>query len=100
MYFAYGFPQSLVAGEIGPDERFIKAIPTDDHVLLIYSDRIQAWSAGQHRIRLGEVVVDGRDRRTEGSYTAGTWNQNRRRLALLVRMMTMNGNVHHFCLFR
>lgn len=84
MYFAYGFPQSLAAGTIRDQERFVDAIATEDHILVVYSDRIQAWSAGQHRIRLGEVVVGERDRQAEGAYIACSWQQGRRRLALLV----------------
>lgn len=84
MYFPYGFPQCLDAGEVPPSEGLVDTTFTDQHLLLTYSSRIQAWSAGRHRIRVGEVVVSPTDLEDEGEHVAAAWCQRRRRLALVV----------------
>jgi hypothetical protein len=85
MYFSYGLPLCLDAGDIPPSESLVHAVYTDDHLLVVFSSRIQAWSAGQHRIKLGEVVVGLSDLEKEGRYVAAAWCQSRHRLALVVR---------------
>ncbi|KAL6766919.1 hypothetical protein ACKKBG_A37895 [Auxenochlorella protothecoides x Auxenochlorella symbiontica] len=90
MYFPYGFPQCLDAGEVPPSERLVDTTFTDQHLLLTYSSRIQAWSAGRHRIRVGEVVVSPTDLEDEGEHVAAAWCQSRRRLALV----TSRGYLH------
>lgn len=85
MYFSYGIPQCLEVGDASSADSLVDALYTDDHLLVIFPSRVQAWSSGQHRIKLGEVQVAPGDLDSEGPYVAAAWCQARHRLALVVR---------------
>lgn len=85
MYFAYGWPHTYDTGlGAGPDTEVVACLSTSEHLLLVCRGVVQVWSSGRHRLLLGEIWL--RDAGEDGdSCISAAWQEDRRRLVLLVR---------------
>lgn len=80
MYVPYGWPIAIWTG-IQDDEEVLVVHSGEDVLLLVTTVRIQAWTAGSQRVKLGETLVSD----DEGTVVAAHWDAPRERLVVLVR---------------
>lgn len=100
MYFAYGWPtfhstaldpagHPAAAAADGADvplsEQEVVYLTADPELMvLVTSQAIQLWSAGQHRVRLGALARGAETLAADGLNKRAFWSPSRRLLALVV----------------
>lgn len=87
MYISYGWPKVLAALEPGSTQEEVVYIATDeDYFVLVSTSRIQVWTGGQHRVKLGTFTREQESIRTDGLNRRAFWSSSKRNLAVLVRV--------------
>ena len=90
MYFAYGFPKTFRLGSLpfpgGEREEVVFASfggsSHQELLLIVTSIRLQIWSGGKDRIKLGEYLRSRKALEREGVAAAATWSPSKRRIAV------------------
>ena len=59
-----------------------------DFFVMVSTSRIQLWTGGQHRVKLGTFTRDADSIRAEGLNRKAFWSSSKRSLAVLVRLDT------------
>ena len=91
MYVAYGWPKVLAALEGQANQEDVVFLHLDqDFFILVTTSRIQIWTGGQHRVKLGTFERSQESLRTEGLNRKAFWSSSKRSLAILVRHPTMS----------
>lgn len=85
MYFPFGFPRILQAGEFGREEEWIFTQHDHQHLVAISQTSVQLWSTGLHKLRLSIVVRSDENVEQEGRHVAAFWCSNKAAIAVLVR---------------
>lgn len=90
MYFAFGWPKVLAALEPGSRQEDVVYLFLDqDFFVLVSTSRIQLWTGGQHRVKLGTYTREAESLQTEGLNKKAFWSSSKRSLAVLVRTLSM-----------
>lgn len=85
MYFAFGWPKVLAALEPGAKQEEVVYLFTDqEYFVLVSTTRIQLWTGGQHRVKLGTFTREAESIQAEGLNRKAYWSSVRRSLAVLV----------------
>lgn len=88
MYFAYGCPKSyrLVArkGDRQDESVVYASFNRSDLLVCVTPLRVQLWSGGQHRIKIGELVRDEDTIQRHGTNIRAWWCPARRVIAVAV----------------
>ena len=86
MYISYGWPKVLAALEPGSHQEDVVYIAIDqDYFVLVSTSRIQVWTGGQHRVKLGTFTREEESIRADGLNRKAFWSSAKRNLAILVR---------------
>lgn len=86
MYFAFGWPKVLAALEPGFKQEDVVYLYLDqEFFVLVSTSRIQLWTGGQHRVKLGTHTRDAESVKREGLNRKAFWSSSKRSLAVLVR---------------
>lgn len=97
MYISYGWPKVLAALEPGSLQEEIVSIVVDhDYFVLVSTSRIQVWTGGQHRVKLGTFTRGHDSIKADGLNRKAFWSSSKRSLAVLVsiRTNTLSQPVH------
>ena len=85
MYISYGWPKVLAALEPGCKHEEVVYIAIDqDYCVLVSTSRIQVWTGGQHRVKLGTYTREEGSIATDGLNRKAFWSSTKRNLAVLV----------------
>jgi hypothetical protein len=86
MYISFGWPKVLAALEPGTTQEEVVHIAVDqDFFVLVSTSRIQLWTGGQHRVKLGTYTRDADSIKADGLNRKAFWSTSKRSLAVLVR---------------
>eukprot|EP00850_Spirogloea_muscicola_P003181 SM000012S25443 [mRNA] locus=s12:1087565:1095716:- [translate_table: standard] len=93
MYIAYGWPKILRAIErdSGDGELLAHVSVGGGLLVIVSSSTIQVWTAGQHRVKLGELVRSEKSISDDGGSCQAFWNHGLETLAVVTA-----GDVLHF----
>lgn len=86
-YFAFGWPKAFFTGlpvESGDGTHALYASLNTDYLIVVYPAAVQMWSAGQHRVKLGEVIRKQEDVEEQGANMRAHWCPTRKLLAVVV----------------
>ena len=85
MYAAYGWPRILATSDALLHQEDVIYIHVDhDYLVLVTTSRIQIWTGGQHRVRLGCFSRSLESLRSDGLNKKAHWVSSKRSLAILV----------------
>lgn len=85
MYVAYGWPNVLAALEGQANQEDVVFLHLDhEFFIIVTTSRIQIWTGGQHRVKLGTFKRSGESLRAEGLNRKAFWSSIKRSLAVLV----------------
>ena len=85
MYISYGWPKVLAALEPGSNQEDVVHLAIDQEYLVIVStSRIQVWTGGQHRVKLGTYTREEDSIKADGLNRKAFWSTSKRTLAVLV----------------
>lgn len=85
MYITFGWPKVLAALESDEKQEEVIYIAIDqDYFVIVSTSRIQLWTGGRHRVKLGTFTRGEESIRNDGLNRKALWNSSRRNLAVLV----------------
>lgn len=85
MYISYGWPKVLAALDTGAKQEDVVYLAIDqDYFVIVSTSRIQVWTGGQHRVKLGTYTRGDESIKADGLNRKAFWSNSKRNLAVLV----------------